>query len=115
VSWNLPITEFTVIPAKAGIHLYQRVMDSGSPLCHDRNDGFFGHRAFFSSLLVLRRIQMIQCRVSPFDFPAKEAVTQLAFIAPSLQITAIAAQAGTHSAARRGAVRWDTVAESDQT
>jgi hypothetical protein len=51
VSWNLPITEFTVIPAKTGIHLDQRVKDSGSPLCYGRNDGFFGHRAFFSSLL----------------------------------------------------------------
>jgi hypothetical protein len=33
-------TDFIVILAKAGIHLYQVVMDSGAPLRCDRNDRF---------------------------------------------------------------------------
>jgi hypothetical protein len=46
-----PITEFTVISAKAGIHPYQRVTDTSFPLRYGRNHGFPGHRVFFSILL----------------------------------------------------------------
>jgi hypothetical protein len=52
-----PITEFTVILAKAGLLLYQhqRVMDSGSPLRYGWNDGLLARWAFFSIPLANRR------------------------------------------------------------
>ena len=43
--------KFTVISAKAGIHLCQWVTDTSSPLRYSRNDEFPGHRVFFSNLL----------------------------------------------------------------
>jgi hypothetical protein len=52
VSWKPPITDFTVIPAKKGIHLYQWIMDSHLRFAAAGNDRFLGYRAFFSSLLV---------------------------------------------------------------
>src|SRR5258708_38449744 len=47
--------------------------------------------------------------------PAREAISQLAFIAPSLQISPSRRRAGTHSAGGVGVSDGDTVAESDQT
>ncbi len=48
-------------------------MDSGPSLRWGRNDGFLGRRAFFSSLLVLRTIQMIQ-QIPLLAFPAKAGI-----------------------------------------
>src|SRR5215472_8224836 len=42
---------FVVIPAKAGIQLFERLLDSGSSLRCGRNNEFYLQRAFFSSLL----------------------------------------------------------------
>jgi hypothetical protein len=44
---------FTVIPAKAGIHWNQRLMDSGSSLRYGRNDEFGSNSDFFRNLLSL--------------------------------------------------------------
>ena len=41
----------TVIPAKAGIKLHQRLMDSGSSLCYGRNDDSRSQVDLFSTLL----------------------------------------------------------------
>ena len=61
--------KFTVISAKAGIHLCQWVTDTSSPLRYSRNDEFPGHRVFFSNLLEVRASSLWPARSLPLGSP----------------------------------------------